>query len=272
MKKNKFPYKYPKSFRTECITYIENQHHDEFINYTNEDFDNFINTIDIIYCFTIDNLETIYNKGLKYPTKYFLERMIDLKRKNKKVLVIMFNSINDIINTYTSLFNKSRSELVNYYYNDILLYQYDKRLVLHQYNSDIKCYVDCNHQFIIDLDNIADNYGIYKLYNDDKQLVYIGKSYKLGIRIQQSLKERKCKYYSYCALNTKKETDTYEIYYINKLKPIYNIANIDTDISKLNLKELKFTDIKSNYPLCIDMEKIAERQISQKEYEGWFKI
>lgn len=88
----------------------------------------------------------------------------------------------------------------------------------------------------------------------------------MGLRIQSSLKERNCIYYSYCILETKKQTDLYEKYYISKLKPKYNIIDINTDISKLNLQEIMFSDIKSNYPMCIDMQELTEREIVINAY------
>jgi len=273
MKKNKFPYKSCKQFSTDCQGYIGYHYNSEFNEKcTENDFNNFINTVNGIYNFTKDNIELIYNKGLKYPTKYFIEVLKSITHggryeMKKESLTFITNSLDDIINIYRSLFDKSKSELVNYYYNDILLYQYDKRLITHLYDSNLKGSVDCNHHYLIDLDNIADKYGIYKLYDDNMQLVYIGKSYTLGIRIQQSLKVRGCKYYNYCIVGTKKDTDSYETYYISKLKPKYNIVDINTNVSNIKLKDdLVFSNIKSPYPVCIDMVRIADIQISSNAY------
>jgi hypothetical protein len=266
MKKNKFIYKKQKHFRNECIGWYNYLNDND--EYNKGNYNKFIKTVDNIYDFTINNVDTIYVKGLKYPTTYVLEKLKSLRRKRYRynMLVSFINDSDNIIEIYLSLFNKPRSELINYYYNDILLYQYDKRLNIQQINKDINNYSYCNHHYLIDLDNIADKYGIYKLYDKDKKLVYIGKSYTLGLRIQSSLKERNCIYYSYCILETKKQTDLYEKYYISKLKPKYNIIDINTDISKLNLQEIMFSDIKSNYPMCIDMQELTEREIVINAY------
>lgn len=267
MKRNYFPYRDQKRFINDCKTYIRYRDFDNDNYNTQDDLNKFIKTIKEVYDFTENNLDIIYDKGLKYPTTYFLERLKYFihKDRNKNILICMENST-DIINTYSSLFDKPRWELVNYFYNGILLYQYDKRLNLRQYDSSIDCHIDCNHHFIIDLDGIIDKCGIYKLYDDEQQLVYIGKSYTLGLRIQKSLKERNCKYYSYCIVGSKKKADIYELYYISKLKPKYNIKDIDYDISKFNVEELVFSSIKSNYPLCIDLDEVNNRKTTIKAY------
>jgi len=273
MKKNKFPYKSSKKFSSECQGYIGYRVNDEFDEKcSKDDFNNFIDTVNCIYDFTKDNLDLIYNKGLKYPTKYIIEVLRNITyggryEIDKELLILITNSIIDINNIYRSLFDKNRSKLVNYYYNGILLYQYDKRLITHLYDSNLKGSVDCNHHYLIDLDDIADKYGIYKLYDDNMQLVYIGKSYALGIRIQQSLKVRGCKYYSYCIIETKSDTDSYETYYISKLKPKYNIIDINTNVSIIKLKDdLVFSNIKSPYPVCVDLNRINDIQISSYAY------
>ena len=219
------------------------------------DYFKFIEIINKIYDFTINNLETFLNKGLKYPTDYFSERCKYLRKSGQRIFINTTDSFENVSKVYLSLFDKPREELVNYYLNDILLYQYDKRLGLHKNDRrGINNYSKCNHHYLIDLDSIVDNYGIYRLYDDDGELVYIGKSYKLGKRIQTSLHERNCKSYDYCVLDTKEKADLYEIYYISKLKPKYNVTDINADISELILEELKFSETKNNYPWCIDID------------------
>jgi len=220
-----------------------------------KDYLKFNETINNIYEFTIDNLETILDKGLKYPTDYFSERCNYLRSIKSKGLINTIDGFENIKEIYISLFNKPREELVNYYLNDILLYQYDKRLGFHKYNDKTHQYDKYSHDYLLDLDTIVDKYGIYRLYDDNEQLMYIGKSYKLGTRIQTSLKNRKCDHYDYCILETKEQADVYEVYYISKLKPKYNVTDINTDISEFKLDELVFTDIKNYYPLCIDNNK-----------------
>ncbi len=85
--------------------------------------------------------------------------------------------------------------------------------------------------------------GIYRLYDENKNLIYIGKSYNLCDRIPSSANSKKAHYFSYCVLNNKADTDIYELYYINKLKPPKNLDGGHDDTPSTVLPELIFTNI-----------------------------
>ncbi len=89
--------------------------------------------------------------------------------------------------------------------------------------------------------------GVYKLYDDSKRLLYIGKSYDLGSRICTSTKERKAFYYSYSMINNRADTDIYEAYYIAKLTPPDNSVGITSDSPTVVLPDIKFTKIRPVY-------------------------
>jgi excinuclease UvrABC nuclease subunit len=97
---------------------------------------------------------------------------------------------------------------------------------------------------IDDLESIKGKCGIYKLYDHELKLIYIGKSYKLGQRIVTSGRSRFASYYSYAIAETKTDTDIYELYYIGIEKPPFNTSSVHKDKPTVAMPELKFTEVK----------------------------
>jgi len=98
------------------------------------------------------------------------------------------------------------------------------------------------------------NLYIYKLYNDAKEIIYIGKTVNdinLGIRTHFSnynnynnldnLWRIDIRYYDYAELN-EIDASIYEIYLINKYQPKYNITYKHEEESTLDLPELDFSE------------------------------
>jgi len=117
------------------------------------------------------------------------------------------------------------------------------------------------------------NMYLYRLYNKNKEVIYIGQttnSVELRIKRHFSnynkykldrLWKTEIKYYDYIELNTKSELDIYEIYYINKHKPIYNSQYKDNGKLTNRLKqlpELPFKNIDS-IDGFIDIDYYAKR-------------
>lgn len=97
---------------------------------------------------------------------------------------------------------------------------------------------------ILDIDlmeNLLGKSGVYMLHDDSMEIKYIGRSTDLGNRILSSLCERKLKTMSYCITKTKSDAMVYEMYYINKIKPEYNLDGKHEDELTIELPELKFT-------------------------------
>ena len=69
---------------------------------------------------------------------------------------------------------------------------------------------------------LIDKAGVYLIYDKNKKLVYIGKSYTLSSRILSSIKERKGSYFSYIITENKIDADILEPYLIGTLKPALN--------------------------------------------------
>lgn len=83
--------------------------------------------------------------------------------------------------------------------------------------------------------------GIYKLYDKNKELIYLGKSHNLSKRIKTSSKKKKAEYFSYTIIDNKADTNIYEMYYIAKIKPKLNKADKVEDYPSFDLPKLKFT-------------------------------
>jgi hypothetical protein len=73
------------------------------------------------------------------------------------------------------------------------------------------------------LKNLKRGVGLYFLYNEEKQLIYIGKSFDLCKRIKGSAYHQRATYFKY--LETKNEADAniLEPYFIMKFNPPQNI-------------------------------------------------
>ncbi|MEJ6467302.1 hypothetical protein [Fusobacterium ulcerans] len=91
------------------------------------------------------------------------------------------------------------------------------------------------NEFIETLEKLEYLIGLYFLYNENKELIYIGKSKNLGSRILTSTKERKAFYLKYKETYTKSDTNILELYYIAKYKPSLNSDSKENDDTTLNL-------------------------------------
>lgn len=71
--------------------------------------------------------------------------------------------------------------------------------------------------------------GVYFLYNRNKELIYIGKSFNLKVRVEQSIFERKASYYELLATKNHCEANILEPYYISLYSPELNSDFITFD-------------------------------------------
>ena len=93
--------------------------------------------------------------------------------------------------------------------------------------------------------------GIYRIYNQNNRIIYIGKSTSdLAERLRTSIREQFQKgnsmpyFYDYAIIDNKSDVDIFEVYYISLFKPCNNSVNIYTDMPSIVLPELNFTDLK----------------------------
>lgn len=99
-------------------------------------------------------------------------------------------------------------------------------------------------------------YGVYFIYNDEDELVYIGKSCScLLARSFESARERNCLNFSKIELReckSKSDVAIYEAYYISLYKPRFNSDMVFDDAPAVKLKELPISksivrDVDSEY-------------------------
>lgn len=77
-------------------------------------------------------------------------------------------------------------------------------------------------------------------YDEDKELIYIGKSKSLGDRMQSSAIERMdAMYVTLMKTKTYADTGIYEMYYIAKLKPKLNVDGNTIDEPSVELPDLE---------------------------------
>ena len=107
-----------------------------------------------------------------------------------------------------------------------------------------KCDYIPTEEFISTLENLLNVHGLYFLYDENKNLIYIGKSKNLGSRILDSTKERQGFYLKYKLPLTKSDTNILELYYISKFKPKLNSESkeIDDTTIKIDYKFLEESD------------------------------
>jgi len=205
-------------------------------------------TLDI-YDFTIKNIEKIIENKLQYPTQYFHDKFYGILYTKTKISEIEILDIIDKLHKYIKYcYEKLLKNDINIKIQDKDIYkQCDNRLPKKIYNRDLKTYVDFSLQFLNDMSEIINKSGVYKLYDKNKSLIYVGKSFTLGKRIIESVTQRNAYFYDYCIINNKCDTEMYEIYYIGILKPILNKESNNEDMPSIQLPDIQFTEIRSVY-------------------------
>lgn len=224
-----------------------------------------------LFEFTVKNLENIEKLRLKYPTEVYSMQLRFARNAEELIKAIKYISI--IISDYNNMFkmtfteiensdlkkyfepkrfNKSQKKLTeNRKKKDKLLSEINTTLGWNRYHIDIE-------KLINSLCNVVNSSGVYRIYNYQKEIIYIGKSYNLASRIPSSLKERKGCAFDYTIIDNKADTDIYEIYYISKLQPILNVASNNGDKPTVTLPELKFCDIVETYTDKVEKVTIYE--------------
>ena len=105
-------------------------------------------------------------------------------------------------------------------------------------------------------------YYIYSFVDENDVVLYVGKTKNLKTRIQSHIREKSWMdegYKVYIAETiSQTDMDIYELYYINKLNPIHNVANAYNENFSTDIKALKFQLYKTieadDLPLLIEKE------------------
>lgn len=102
--------------------------------------------------------------------------------------------------------------------------------------------------------------GIYRIYNSEKVLMYIGKSVNIFNRMYQHFNGSHCDevlkhnyyYFDFSILNCPVDRDMYETYYINKMKPPINENKVYLYESERE-KYIKYLEVEKTF---VDFQKI----------------
>lgn len=91
--------------------------------------------------------------------------------------------------------------------------------------------------FLYKMEKSSNKFGCYFLYNENKEVVYVGLSVNLPRRSLESLSDRKnyIHYIAYLKTKTKSDMPIIESYFISKLKPTYNTTGKHEDKLTINL-------------------------------------
>lgn len=137
--------------------------------------------------------------------------------------------------------------------------------------------IDINGIFISknEINKIPNSMGIYFMYNQDKDLMYIGKSIHLNYRVADHLAGRthtddichNFKYIKYIEIDNEELLDDYETYYINIYKPKLNVSKV------FSYKSERYTpEYNSKLNEFINLEHMIRYKIAKEYIEERFKI
>lgn len=84
--------------------------------------------------------------------------------------------------------------------------------------------------------------GIYRLYKNNT-IVYIGKSKCIKSRLKSHIKEKDVDSFDFTISNNESDKNLYELYYIDKYKPLYNKDCIEDSNTVIILEDLVFSNI-----------------------------
>lgn len=106
-----------------------------------------------------------------------------------------------------------------------------------------------SNDFIEDFNKYRLAKGLYFLYDitNEIELVYIGKSKRLFERMRSSSTVRSSELYRYTLIDSESDMHVYEMYYISKYKPRYNVEGVSDDELTIELPELEFSELKELY-------------------------
>lgn len=214
----------------------------------------------LLFDFTIENLEKILELKLKYPTEVYSFRL--RFSKDAELLLNALKSIESIMSDYKKMFSMTFEEIEKC---DLKKYFEPKRFNLEQKTKSenekkknkLKSQVDTafrwsgyhidKEKLVNNLYDVIDVSGVYRIYNNNNELLYIGKSYNLASRIPSSMKERRGCAFDYAVINNRADTDIYEIYYICKFQPPLNEASNTGDTPTVVLPDIEFSKITNVY-------------------------
>ncbi len=140
-----------------------------------------------------------------------------------------------------------------FYYEETLEKEFVKKTITEIYNKALMYdhlleEIDDGYNVEFNEYKTINKFGVYVLYNKDKELIYIGKSNgMLKHRSISSIRERKAMFVQYMYPKTKTDTSIYEIYLIGKHKPLCNKESKSVDELTITLPEIESSELMQVY-------------------------
>lgn len=142
-------------------------------------------------------------------------------------------------------------------------------------NLDKKVFFNESYISKTELEKIPNTTGIYFMYNENKELMYIGKTIHLNSRVADHLARRthtsdichNFNYIKYIEIDNEVLLDDYETYFINSYKPKLNVSKVQTYHSeRYNPKYNK------NLNEFFDLEHMLRYRFAKEYLERQFNI
>jgi hypothetical protein len=170
--------------------------------------------------------QALIENGINPPIDEFVE---EAKSKSETLyadlLYSCITSLNFIINRYTDesdiQYLRKKLPIENFNTNQPCDFSaiYDRHPTLYP-SSNSRIFTK---DFMNLVKSLKNKFGLYFLYDNNNNLIYVGRSQDLHIRIQSSAEYRKANYCKILKLNNKCECSILEPYYISLLNPPLNI-------------------------------------------------
>ena len=117
---------------------------------------------------------------------------------------------------------------------------------------------------------MSNNY-IYKMFNKNNEIIYIGKTINIDQRLRQHMTDKDKKWFKtvskiyYAECLNKTDMDIYEIYYINKLVPLHNKQSVNGCEFSQELNELNF--VESGFNIKLELSKVNKKMKDKKKLQ-----
>lgn len=184
------------------------------------------------YGITETSFNNIYNKICynKYLIKKKVFNFLDYITYYLKFIDV--ENLDDILQNF-DIFEK---EIID---NNISEHTYFYKIIIFKESSKAKSILSDNitysEEYKIFIQNNINKFGIYFLFDENKKLIYIGKSKDLSSRVHSSVKEKNAKYFRISYTKTLSDIHIFEVFYILKYKPELNTEYLG-DYDELSIK------------------------------------
>lgn len=182
-----------------------------------------------------------------------LKRLLNLSEKR------LMQYLNKMKSNYFIIYNKIDEKSISIFVNPMCVKHFnfewnldifnmfneflEREMEQYEYLIVKSNWYEVNNDFKVNfLSQVIDNVsGVYRLYKNDR-IVYVGKSINIKNRVKDHRRDKDFDSFDFSIINNESNKNIYEIYYIDKHKPIYNKECIENSISDIELEDLIFIE------------------------------